>query len=568
MANTKITTPDLIDLPAVNNSDGVVLPKGPTSGLEVHYLVVAGGGGSGSSSNSGGGGAGGYRTSYPSGTAIAPSLGSAISIIVGTGGASGNPYGTNGTDSTLDSITSSGGGYGGGSSSNGGSGGSGGGPGFQASTPGTGNAGGFTPVEGFAGGPPIGSYQAGGGGGGASEIGKTNGRGGDGAISTIITTSIASTYSVGEVDGSDVYFAGGGGGGATSASLDGGKGGGANGGNASGAGAVNATANTGGGGGGGTYNNGGSAGGSGVIIIRVPTGITASFSSGVTANGSTGGTISPDTSTGDNIWVVTATTDVNQEVTFSGTVTGGRPSSAVNGEFRYNNDDKRVEYYDGSNWYQLSSSPVVPQSGTTTTCNYPTTATALYQFEGNANDTCGTYNATSVTDVTYSSTAPTKFSQYALAGSSPEIVTGITQDSPGYPFTWSFWFYATTISGIDNIISASNQINVGLESNKIWLFTAGSNRGSGTSVSLNTWTHYAVTFDGSSGTNNFITYLNGSLAENITQTPPTFSAGDVKLLWNVYGSWGPFQGRLDQLRIYPTVLTATQVNALYTETAP
>ena len=246
----------------------------------------------------------------------------------------------------------------------------------------------------------------------------------------------------------------------------------------------------------------------------------------------------------------------------------GRPASPVDGEFRYNTTDKKVEYYDGSNWYQLSSSPVVPQSGTTTTCNYPTTATALYQFEGNANDTCGTYNATSVTDVTYSSTAPTKFSQYALAGSSPEIVTGITQDSPGYPFTWSFWFYATTISGIDNIISASNQINVGLESNKIWLFTAGSNRGSGTSVSLNTWTHYAVTFDGSSGTNNFITYLNGSLAENITQTPPTFSAGDVKLLWNVYGSWGPFQGRLDQLRIYPTVLTATQVNALYTETAP
>ncbi len=565
MANTKITTPDLIDLPAVNNFAGVVLPKGPTSGLEVHYLVVAGGGGSGSNSNSGGGGAGGYRTSYPSGTAIAPSLGSAISIIVGTGGASGNPYGTNGTDSTLDSITSSGGGYGGGISNNGGSGGSGGGPGFQASTPGTGNAGGFTPVEGFAGGTPSG--QTGGGGGGASEVGGTNGvgTGGDGEISTIITSSIASTYTVGEIDGTDVYFAGGGGGGVTSGTFNtGGKGGGATGGNAGGAGAVNAPANTGGGGGGGTYNNGGSAGGSGVIIIRVPTGITASFSSGVTANGSTGGTISPDTSTGDNIWVVTATTDTSQTVTFSGTVTGGRPSSAVDGEFRYNTDTKKVEYYDGSNWHQLSSSTVVPQSGTTTSCNYPTTATALYQFEGNANDTCGVYNATSVTDVTYSSTAPAQFGQYALAGSSPEIVTGITQDS-NVAFTWSFWFYATTISGIDNIIAASNQINVGLEFNKIWLFTGGSNRGSGTSVSLNTWTHYAVTFDGSSG---FVTYLNGSVAENITQTPPSFTSGDVKLLLNLYGSWGPFQGRFDQLRIYPTVLTATQVNALYTETTP
>ena len=242
----------------------------------------------------------------------------------------------------------------------------------------------------------------------------------------------------------------------------------------------------------------------------------------------------------------------------------GRPASPVDGEFRYNSTTKKVEYYDGSNWYELTSSVIAPQSGTTTSCNYPTTATALYQFEGNANDTCGVYNATSVTDVTYSSTAPAQFGQYALAGSSPEIVTGITQDS-NVPFTWSFWFYATAISGIDNIIAASNQINVGLEFNKIWLFTGGSNRGSGTSVSVNTWTHYAVTFDGSSG---FVTYLNGSVAENITQTPPSFTSGDVKLLLNLYGTWGPFEGRFDQLRIFPSVLTATQVGYLFDETAP
>tara|TARA_R100000742_G_C4277266_1_gene98992 strand:+ start:1700 stop:2530 length:831 start_codon:yes stop_codon:yes gene_type:complete len=243
--------------------------------------------------------------------------------------------------------------------------------------------------------------------------------------------------------------------------------------------------------------------------------------------------------------------------------TATRPSSAVDGEFRYNSTTKKVEYYDGSNWYELTSSAIAPQSGTTTSCNYPTTATALYQFEGNANDTCGTYNATT-TDVTYSSTAPTKFSQYALAGSSPEIDTGIKQNSNA-PFTWSFWFYATANSGIDNIIAASNQINVGLEFNKIWLFTGGSNRGSGTSISLNTWTHYAVTFDGSSG---FVTYLNGSLAENITQTPPSFTAGDVKVMLNLYGSWGYYEGRLDQLRIFPSVLTATQVGYLFDETAP
>ena len=576
MANTKITTPDLIDLPAVNNFAGVVLPKGPTSGLEVHYLVVAGGGGSGSNSNSGGGGAGGYRTSYPSGTAIAPSLGSAISIIVGTGGASGNPYGTNGTDSTLDSITSSGGGYGGGISSNGGSGGSGGGPGFQASTPGTGNAGGFTPVEGFAGGPPLGSYQAGGGGGGASEIGKTNGRGGDGAISTIITTSIASTYSVGEVDGSDVYFAGGGGGGATSASLDGGKGGGANGGNAGGAGAVNAPANTGGGGGGGTYNNGGSAGGSGVIIIRVPTGITASFSSGVTANGSTGGTISPDTSTGDNIWVVTATTDTSQTVTFSGTVTGGRPSSAVDGEFRYNTDTKKVEYYDGSNWHQLSSSTVVPQSGTTGVCNYPTTASALFQLDTNTNDTCGSNNGTN-NNVTFNTSIKkygTASAEFNGTNADIDLPAGIN----GTTMSVSFWMYIDATVSSDQVVfelqgtggGSAGQDGYGVfftagGGGKLYMQTLNSNSNhtrSNVAIPASQWLHIAAVWDAGSRT----FYI-----DNVAQTTGGTQTTYLTMNANTIGSRGSgefFDGYLDQVRFFNTALTATQVNALYTETAP
>ena len=50
---------------------------------------------------------------------------------------------------------------------------------------------------------------------------------------------------------------------------------------------------------------------------------TATFSGGVTANGSTGGTIAPNTSTGDNVWIITATTDASQTVTFGGTIDNG-----------------------------------------------------------------------------------------------------------------------------------------------------------------------------------------------------------------------------------------------------
>ena len=97
MAITKVTTPDLIDLPTTissveTNTDGVVLAKGSTiaQNLTVDYLVIAGGGGGGGN-NSGGGGAGGYLTSYdsdPSGdnsatlTALSLSTGTSYTVTV------------------------------------------------------------------------------------------------------------------------------------------------------------------------------------------------------------------------------------------------------------------------------------------------------------------------------------------------------------------------------------------------------------------------------------------------------------------------------------------------------
>jgi len=127
------------------------------------------------------------------------------------------------------------------------------------------------------------SYGGGGGGAGAQgtdSVTQYGASGGVGQISTIITTAQATTYSVGEVSGSDVYYAGGGGGGlyrADPPSLGrkgaGGLGGGGDGGINSAAGnqlsAQSATVNTGGGGGG--QGNAGSAagsGGSGVVILK------------------------------------------------------------------------------------------------------------------------------------------------------------------------------------------------------------------------------------------------------------------------------------------------------------
>jgi len=239
----------------------------PLKNLTCDYLVVAGGGGGGAEYG-GGGGAGGYRTSI-GGTALSLTSNTTYSAVVGGGGTGGISYATNsvsGTNSSFSSITSSGGGRAGSRTaqyapSTGGSGGGGGG-GSTTISGAAGNAGSYSPVEGFGGGPSSGN--AGGGGGGAS-VASTNQNGGNGTANSISGTSVT--------------YAGGGGGGCgsgTPGTAGTGGGGAGRGGANSNLPGFNGTVNTGGGGGGGAEWSGGGSptqvfggtGGSGIIIVR------------------------------------------------------------------------------------------------------------------------------------------------------------------------------------------------------------------------------------------------------------------------------------------------------------
>ena len=117
--------------------------------------------------------------------------------------------------------------------------------------------------------------------------GAKAGNGGIGTVNTLLTTTQASAASVGEVDGSNVYYGGGGGASYWSSTSStqgvGGKGGGVDGiyDSTPNAGA----ANTGGGGGGraGTgISQAGGAGGSGVVILKYPSNYTIGGGSGLT----------------------------------------------------------------------------------------------------------------------------------------------------------------------------------------------------------------------------------------------------------------------------------------------
>ena len=601
MAITKVTTPELIDLPnnqlATVNTDGVVLPKGPTvpGSVSVEYLAVAGGGGT-SNSNGGGGGAGGLLNA-----SITMNDSITYSITIGEGGALSNntdpvPATSNGDDSTLNGsditlVTATGGGKGGlrGTASNnaggdGGSGGGGGSIGSGGNVAGSGNTPSTSPSQGFAGGVGAdgGSYR-GGGGGGAGAAGGSSASGGSGGVgldmSAVINNTNAATASVGEVSGSAVYFAGGGGAGANSSPGSGGLGGGGNGGTSSPAG--QGTEGTGGGGGGGSYPAALNAakGGRGVVILRYDATRTAT-TSGFTAEAG------PYTEGDYKVLVLKQGTGT---VTFSGTPTVGRPVTGgsyilEDGEFRYNTTTKKVEYYDGAGWFTLDSSTAVPQAGTTGVCNYPTTAVALYQFESNGNDTCGNWNSTSEPGITYFT--PGKFGYAAnftqtTSGVYLPKITTLTND-----ISVSGWLKlgsTTTTNGLRFIeINATTVGYAGVlcvfytPSNGEWKVRVGDGSTTETLVLSHiniltqaVWYNVCVTRDDSSNVTKL--YINGSEVDSETvSATPTVQASAISVIGQYIGSSTGYGwlGDMDQVRLFSSVLTSDQVTALYEETAP
>jgi hypothetical protein len=289
-------------------------------GIEVETLIVAGGGGAIGRNIGGGGGAGGLlyygseTPKTPNGPAVVAILGTPYTVTVGGGGAgASNGSSVAGSDSVFGGYTA----LGGGARGTGTTGGSGWGGDQEVTSSGNGTTG-----QGNNGGTGSATYSVpynwvGGGGGGA---GGTGGNGSSGSSPGAGGSGLA--YSI---SGSSLSYAGGGGASGwvsssttfpspgTFYSSSGGSGVGGAGGGSSGTGG-NGTTNRGGGGGGaagisGTNTRSGGNGGSGVVIIKIPSTYTATFSGGVTQTSTTSG--------GFKIYTVTATSTTSETVTFS-----------------------------------------------------------------------------------------------------------------------------------------------------------------------------------------------------------------------------------------------------------
>jgi hypothetical protein len=234
--------------------------------------------------------------------------------------------------------------------------------------------------------------------------------------------------------------------------------------------------------------------------------------------------------------------------------TASRPASPSAGEWRYNTDDNKVEYYDGSNWFQIDDEA----SFVTPSKNF------------NVNTYNGTRPSTQTIDAKFNEAA-------AFNGSS----SGITSSSLGTALnvsslSFSLWFKTNLNDSTDRILISSYdgtgnaRFYVSLLNSGLSVVIYGSSstyiQNFINTVTIGTWYHLSVTHTGTTTT----VYLNGTA---ITPSSTSGSAVAIKIagspqpltMGQLQGNIGTYSlnGSIDQVRFFNTALTQQNVNDLY-----
>jgi hypothetical protein len=270
--------------------------------------------------------------------------------------------------------------------------------------------------------------------------------------------------------------------------------------------------------------------------------------------------------------------DSTSSVNTSGTVipagnTAAQPSTNLNeGEFRLNTTTGYVEYYDGSTWLQIADEYISGQP-TTCICNYPsnTTPIALYQLD-NVNETCGTWsNATNVGSATFTSG---KFGDALTVNGSSQYLTLSDAWTYNNDFSCSVWVYISSLTGsypspigFNSSGSYDWSIELDLTGTPIINFVMPSagptiRVGTTTTLVINTWYHIACTASSTGGKK---IYLNGIQEDSDADTGNIINYRTANNRIGSSSTGNDWNGKIDQLRLYNGVLTATQVSELYNE---
>ena len=259
--------------------------------------------------------------------------------------------------------------------------------------------------------------------------------------------------------------------------------------------------------------------------------------------------------------------------------TTAQQPTGVEGMFRTNTDLSSASSTSAMQFYKSTGDPSTSGWVTLTNftnsdqCNYPTTATALYQLNANTDDTCGNYNGTN-NNVTFNTSIKkygTASAEFNGTNADIDLPAGVN----GTTMSVSFWIYIDATVSSDQVVcelqdgsgGSAGQDGYGIYftatgGGKLYMQTLNSNSNhtrSNAAISSSQWVHIAAVWN--SGTRTFY-------VDNVAQTTGGTEANYLTMDANTIGSRASgefFDGYIDQFRIFPSALTTDQVTELYNE---
>jgi len=206
------------------------------------------------------------------------------------------------------------------------------------------------------------------------------------------------------------------------------------------------------------------------------------------------------------------------------------------------------------------------QTCTTDNDSFPTTNTAYYKLNGDATDSHGgTYDGTA-TNITYAS---------GRFGSSAEFngSSSILDTTVSVPTNWtlSLWLKRDPNGYFGGTTNVNVRSGVYFYSNSNGAIAVYNRDGSGGSIDTfyssaglvkqNQWHHIAMSFDSTSGTGLTTIYLDGSEIGSVDGTPSHSTAFKFGRSGDYASEY--FDGYIDQIRIFSSALTDTNIQDLY-----
>ena len=200
---------------------------------------------------------------------------------------------------------------------------------------------------------------------------------------------------------------------------------------------------------------------------------------------------------------------------------------------------------------------------------------ALYQLDGNANDTVGNHNGTA-TNITYSTG---KYGNAAVFNGSSSYIEIPNLIGTNINFSASFWVNGTDMnkntsdpSLIETFFYNRNPYIVISQHNGNWQYTIKNSSSQNTSISYatsnfndNQWYHFVITCSGLGGQMNL--YIDGTNVGTNTAPTSILNVASTGLIGAGGTASQVFDGKLDQVRIYDKAISSDEVSILYNETA-